>query len=369
MRIARPHRARPPDALRDARHAARAALMLLALCAPPAAPVAGAEEFLDPLDAPAERSALAARRLLNAVAMAGSRVVAVGQRGHVVFSDDRGRTWTQAEVPVSVDLTSVHFPSPRRGWAVGHGGIVLATRDGGQTWRKQLDGRLIGPLLRASYAREDIERWPGLREQLEILAAPGSDDSFLDVWFADERTGFAVGAFNLVLRTDDGGETWSPWLHRMQNERGLHVYAVRGVAGDVYAVGERGLVRKLDRERRRFVAVSVPYGGSLFGIVADGGDVVAFGLRGTVLRSADGGATWRGERTGVEEAVTGGTAVPGGRVALVTAAGSILLSAEGGGPLGLVRPRRPVPTSSVIAAGPRVLLLVGAGGAQLEDLP
>src|SRR3977135_3294331 len=86
-----------------------------ALAAPPA----------DPLQVPALPSRLAASSPLFAIARAGTRLVAVGQRGHVLLSDDDGTSWRQAAVPVSVDLTAVHFASPQRGWAVGHDGAIL----------------------------------------------------------------------------------------------------------------------------------------------------------------------------------------------------------------------------------------------------
>jgi photosystem II stability/assembly factor-like uncharacterized protein len=271
--------------------------------APPAAWIAGAAllaasgpasgQFEDPLDRPAERSALAPRRLLVGVAAAGGRLVAVGERGHVVWSDDGGASWTQASVPVSTDLTAVHMITPARGWAVGHGGVVLATADGGRTWAKQLDGRRLRALLAAAYRERAPELPPALREQLEILGADDADRSFLDVHFEDERTGFAVGAFNLVVRTDDGGASWTPWLDRSENPRGLHLYAIRRAAGALWVVGEQGIVLRLDPARGRLGAVAVPRGGSLFGIVGQGRAAIAHGLRGRILRSADGGRSWR----------------------------------------------------------------------------
>lgn len=350
-------------------HDAGARILLAALLAlgAPENP-ARASEFVDPLDAPTSESRLASRQLLNAVALAGKRLVAVGQRGHVLFSDDGGRSWSQAPVPVSADLTAVHFPTPERGWAVGHDGVVLATADGGRSWRKQLDGRQIGPLLSAYYGAGDRERVPGLREQLEILAVPGADKSFLDVWFADERTGFAAGAFNLVLRTDDGGEHWVPWLDRMENPRGLHVYAVRAAGGDVFAVGEQGLVRRL-APSGAFEAVAVPYRGSLFGVAACGSAVVAFGMRGTVLRSADRGRTWRLVPTGVEDAITGAATTPDGRLVLVTQGGTALASPGETSAFGILRLRGAGPASSLVAAGAKSLVLVGPSGVRLEDVP
>src|SRR5580765_4846300 len=103
------------------------AVALLAATLAIAAPASRGAGFADPLDVPAVASSLAPSRLLNGVARAGGRIVAVGQRGHILSSDDQGKTWTQASVPVSVDLLAVHFPTPGKGWVVGHSGVVLAT--------------------------------------------------------------------------------------------------------------------------------------------------------------------------------------------------------------------------------------------------
>ena len=126
----------------------------------------------DVLDTPAVATRLANRGLLNALARAGTRIVAAGQRGHILLSDDGGRSWQQAEVPVSSDLVALHFPTAQLGWAVGHDGVILHTFDGGKKWTKQRDGR-----------------------------PDAADVPLLDMWFADALSGYAVGAFGLVLRT------------------------------------------------------------------------------------------------------------------------------------------------------------------------
>jgi photosystem II stability/assembly factor-like uncharacterized protein len=87
----------------------------MAAAAAPAAPAAPASRMRDVLDTPASKSPLAAAALLNGLAVAGPRIVAVGQRGHILWSDDAGAHWQQAEVPVSADLTAVCFPSPPAG--------------------------------------------------------------------------------------------------------------------------------------------------------------------------------------------------------------------------------------------------------------
>jgi photosystem II stability/assembly factor-like uncharacterized protein len=344
-----------------------AAIACLAAVTARAAPAPAAEGFSDPLDGPALESALAARGPLNAVTGAGRRLVAVGQRGHVLYSDDGGASWTQSAVPVSTDLTSVCFPSPRRGWAAGHDGVVLATADGGRTWVKQLDGRRIGPLLARTYAARAGGEPPWLREQLAVLAAQGTGQAFLDVWFEDERTGFAVGAFNLVLRTEDGGESWTPWLHRSHNPRGLHLHAIRRVAGGVYAVGEQGLVLKLDPATQRLEPIAVGWGGSFFGVAGSGQAVVAFGLQGNVLRSVDGGTRWRKVATGLEVAITGAAEMPDGRLVLVSQVGHVLVSADGGASFALARGPS-LSAAAAAAAGENALVIVGPRGVRLERL-
>jgi photosystem II stability/assembly factor-like uncharacterized protein len=313
----------------------------------PAAPLvalaAVAAGFVDPLDRAAERSALAAGTLLVGVSAMGGRIVAAGQRGHVLWSEDGGASWEQGSVPVSTDLTSVRLSSPRRGLAVGHDGVVLSTSDGGRTWARRLDARDLGP-----------------------LPLP----SFLDVWVAEDgRAGFAVGAFGLVVRTGDGGIRWKAWLDRTENPGGLHLHAIARAAGELWIVGEQGLVLKLDRGGERFRAVRVPYGGSFFGVTGNERTVVVFGLRGNAFRSADRGATWERAETGVEESLNGGAVTPDGRIVLVTQAGRVLVSADEGRSFRTAARAGGAPASAVAAAGGTALVIVGAGGARVERLP
>ena len=65
--------------------------------------------------------------MLQAVVRAGGgrRLVAVGERGLAIHSDDDGQSWAQAEVPVGCTLTALRFADERRGWATGNLGVVL----------------------------------------------------------------------------------------------------------------------------------------------------------------------------------------------------------------------------------------------------
>ena len=348
----------------------RRALVALAL-ALPAVSVAG---FADVLDTPADTSALASKTLLNGLAVAGKRLVAVGQRGHIVYSDDSGASWQQARVPVSSDLVAVSFPTSQQGWAVGHDGVVVHSTDGGATWSLQLDGRRAGTLmieqLRAHARKGEAgsqDEAGKLVDEAGRIAAQGAENPFLDVWFADARHGFIVGAFNLIFETNDGGQTWVSWFDRTENPQRLHLYAVRGIGTDVYITGEQGLVLRLDRDAVRFRVVDTPYKGTYFGVVGDSASVVVYGLRGNAYRSTDDGEHWAQVDTSVQEGITGGTSFGAHGLALVSQAGTVLVSRDGGEHFVTHRPAKPAPASAVAVAGD-VIVTAGALGVIAKPL-
>ena len=263
-----------------------------------------------------------------AVAKADSRLVAVGQRGHIVVSSDGGKTWKQAPVPVSSDLTAVFFADRENGWAVGHDGVVLHSGNGGESWQVQLTGHKANDLLLAAMERKSAAE-PASADAKALLAEAqrykeqGADKPFLDVWFADAANGYVVGAYNLIFRTADGGKTWEPWFDRPDNPKFFNLYAIRPVAGDLYIAGEGGLVLKLDAAAQRFRALAVPYKGSFFGVAEAEKAVVVFGLRGNVYRSDDGGATWAKADAGLAAAVVSATRTAGGALLLADAGGRL----------------------------------------------
>nr|HET7858554.1 YCF48-related protein [Caldimonas sp.] len=337
--------------------AAAGAMPLLAKSAAP-----GASPWRDPLDVAATPSPLAAKGALFGLARSAARVVAVGQRGHVVFSDDAGATWQQASVPVSSDLVAVSFPKADAaaravGWAVGHDGVVLRSVDGGRSWTRQLDGRTLGDVLVAHYEKSGDAKWLA---EAKRFAAQGAENPFLDVCFVDAQTGWVVGAFGLVLRTRDGGVHWEPMLHATDNPKALHLYGVARVGSDVFVVGEQGLALRLDGER--FVALALPYAGTLFGVTGNERAVVAYGLRGNVVRSSDGGRTWTSVSTGVNVGLTAATIDERGRIVLVSQAGHVLVSTDDGASFAAAKVERPLPAAAVVGAGSGTLVVAGPRG-------
>lgn len=220
---------------------------LLLVIAAPAAVVAAPDQ--------APRLSNPARAPILGATLAGTRIVAVGDYGTVILSDD-GRTFRQSPVPTRTPLTSVFFLDAKRGWAAGHDGTIIDTDDGGETWRL-------------------------LREER------GKERALLSIWFEDASHGLAVGQFGLALATTDGGVTWQE-RHLLEGEAGemhlLHLF--RGPARLLLIAAEAGNVLRSEDAGATWQAIATGNKGSFWtGIaLADGGLLVA-GLRGHVFRS------------------------------------------------------------------------------------
>ncbi|RWU17274.1 glycosyl hydrolase [Pseudomonas alkylphenolica] len=328
---------------------------------------AQAAPYTDVLDLPASPSALASASPLRDVTSAGARMVAVGPRGHILYSDDHGSHWQQASVPASADLNAVSFPSAQQGWAVGNDGVIVHSQDGGKTWQKQLDGRVLGEQVLAYYraqaqAAPNDERLAQLIGEGERLVAEGADKPLLDVWFADEQNGFAVGVFNLLLHTRDGGQHWTPWLERTDNPQALHLTSLASIDGALYITGEQGLLLKLAADGEHFTRLTTPYAGTLFGAVGKPGVLLAYGLRGHVVRSTDGGENWQMVETGLANSITAANLDSTGNLWLMSQAGHVLVSHDDGASFVQVSQITRTPITGAAFDAATDLVLVGERG-------
>ncbi len=303
-----------------------------------------------------------------AVVRAGTRLVAVGERGTVLLSDDHGATWRQAQVPVQATLTAVCFADERTGWAAGHLGVILRSVDAGATWEKQLDGMQAAELVKQAAQRSGDTQAVA---QAERLVEEGADKPFFDLEFVDARRGFAVGAYNLMFATEDGGKTWAAWGPRLPNPKTLHLYGVRAHGRTLVIAGEQGLLLRSTDGGASFNALASPYKGSFFGLLRTrGGALVAYGLRGSAYRSTDEGAHWDKLDSGVPMAVGAGMALPDGGFVLMSQAGDALMGTAGGPGLRRIPAHEPVPVSGVALAADGSLVLASLRGMRrLPALP
>jgi photosystem II stability/assembly factor-like uncharacterized protein len=342
---------------------ARLAALMLAAAAS-ASSAQGAPPVPAALSEPALHTAKALGAAMLAVGLAGRRLVAVGERGTVLLSDDAGKVWRQAKVPVQVTLTAVRFVDDRTGWAAGHLGVILKSDDRGETWVKQLDGVQAVQAIAAAAGN-------GADERTRRFVEEGPDKPFFDIDFVDAQRGFAVGAYNLAFTTSDGGRSWAPMLNRLPNPKGLHLYGVRAAGGRVYVAGEQGLLLASGDGGVSFSRLPSPYKGSFFGLLAArSGTLIAYGLRGNAWRSTDQGASWTRLDTGLQTSISAALELDGGELALLAQTGELLRSRDDGRSFTKTPPAGgPLPAAGLAATDDGALVVAGLRGVRRQPAP
>lgn len=275
-------------------------------------------------------SPLAEKRLLLDAAQIDDLVVVVGERGHILLSPDGGLSWHQAAVPVRVTLTGVCFHDRSLGWAVGHDGVILRTRNGGDTWT--------------------------------LLYTQGEEDRpLLDVLFLDADRGFVIGAYGLFLSTVDGGDTWEEVYVGKDDWHLNHI--ARSAAGRLYIAAETGNVYRSDDEGAAWIQLTPPYSGSFFGTLPlENDDLLLYGLRGHLFRSEDAGVTWQRIDTGTDALLSDGLVQKNGFVVLVGQDGVILESRDAGRTFKIQQLPERTAFSTALETPDGALLLVGESG-------
>ena len=273
-------------------------------------------------------------------ALAGSTLVAVGERGTALVSLDRGVTWRRATTPTRATLTGVSFPSlplPRRGWAVGHEAEILVSVDRGLTWSRQFQGQ-------------------------------NRTDSFLDVIAIDEQQAIAIGAYGLFASTADGGATWTT---RRIREEDSHLNRISASpAGTLYIAGEAGTLLKSTNKGSTWRPIPSSYQGSFFGVLPlRERTLLAYGLRGHVYRSEDDGASWK-EITGAPPVlIASALSLPGKGIVLAGQARHLLASTDDGRSLSAATSAPATAIAELMDLGDGRVLALGEAGAIDLKLP
>lgn len=331
---------------------------------------------------PADPAPLAHESLMLDIEQAGERYVAVGARGHVVWSRD-GREWQQAEfVPVSATLTRVAFAGGRL-WAVGHDSAIIHSRDLGETW-----------------TRQHFE--------------PEWEKPLLDVHFFDANEGIAIGAYGLFMRTDNAGETWEAtdiaeivtseaidWEEIAEQEeefadteaeeddsngwdedlydaeedfdRGCYEFVechlnalVVADNGDLMIAAEQGYGYRSRDRGRTWESFRFPYPGSMFGLLPVFDGIIAFGLRGNVQFTDSFGDQWEVLDTGIVSTLMGGTLDPDGRPVMVGSGSAVLTYDPDTGEIHAREDRLGSDYAAVLFAEDGTMILAGDDGLQYE---
>jgi photosystem II stability/assembly factor-like uncharacterized protein len=296
------------------------------------------------------------KQLLDIVSL-DQRLLAVGESGLVIYSDDGGLSWLQASVPVSTTLTAVSFIGDKTGWAVGHSGVILHTTDGGASWQLQFDGNKANRQyleftrqreiqLRQQLSSKDMQQLDDVQredleyaledavyaiEDAEAAIGKGPADPLLDVLFLDADNGFAVGSYGMLYQTNDGGVNWEFSGTNIDNADRYHYNSMAlDKDGTLYLSGEAGLLYRSTDRGASWQRIEGVYDGSLFGVVTTSEYVITFGLRGNIFRSDDQGQSWSPVESSNTYSLYGGAVLAGEVIALVGAGGTVLISRDGG---------------------------------------
>ena len=310
------------------------------------------------------------RLLLTDAARIGNRVVAVGDRGYIVYSDSNGESWKRAKTPPGTPLlTAVFFLDGKTGWAVGHDSIILTSTDQGESWTK-------------------------------AFAAADEQKPLMDVTFVDANTGFAVGAYGAFYATTDGGKTWTsrkllepaktatktaqaapvPQKGKYESvgsgkgadadtgkggDEDKHINAIINIGDNkLFVAGEAGMLAKSDDGGKTWVKVVSPYKGSFFGAIqAQNGAVVIYGLRGKIFRSTDAQlANWKPVENKSVASLMGSTRLPDGAIVLAGLSGTVLISRDNGETFSPLATGFTKALAAPLLGAPSALLLIGEAG-------
>lgn len=283
------------------------------------------------------------------------RAFAVGATGTAISTGDGGKTWVKVEVGTKENLRTVDFApgaDADHGWIVGGipvdsttsaGTTIRRTDDGGKTWKGQSSGINFPPTrVKALDAKRGWIVWGlgkfhpdghwnrtvdgGSKWQMGDgdFYRPGR--ALMDIFFVDDKEGWAVGSNSTVMitiggkpletpiagkgklggivHTKDGGLTWE--LQKTEITAlnyFMGVYFVdpgRGWivddAGNIFGTEDSGAAWT-----KQTSGVSTTLRGLYFGDASVGWVV---GDKGVILHTRDGGKTWTAQTSGTTNDLT-----------------------------------------------------------------
>jgi len=200
-----------------------------------------------------------------------------GDNGYLAWTSDGGRNWTRQDIGTTESINEIYFRNDDNGYLVA-GRKMFITRDGGRTWRETQIYRT------GEFGRNKPE--------------------FLSIRFADRRRGIVIGSVlnqqdrvvdSLVMRTEDGGETWQRVIVPSKKE----LYHLDFVGSSrCWIVGDEGLVLFSSNGGTSFQMQRSGVTMDLYNVdFRDDNEGYIVGSKGTILRTENGGATWESVKT------------------------------------------------------------------------
>lgn len=202
-----------------------------------------------------------------------SRGFVAGDSGYLASTDDGGSSWTKYPLNTSENINEIYFRNETNGYLVA-GRLIFMTQDGGRTWQETR-----------------IYKSANFR---------GGTPELISIRFSDKKRGLAIGNIlnkadeiieSLLMKTDDGGDTWSRVVLPTKNEL-FHLDFNGNSHG--WIVGDKGLILATQDGGSTWKVQTSGVVRALFSVdFRDDNDGFAVGGGGTILRTDDGGENWQ----------------------------------------------------------------------------
>jgi len=292
---------------------------------------AEAEAEIELLLQPSLPSTLASQSIIMAITDMNKSTLAVGERGHILSWQDKNH-WQQHKVPVSVALTSVTVLSDGSKIAVGQDAVILTSAAGSDEWHTVFTGydlmkqksqlltleiNQLETTIKNTSDNDQLEEFENRLEELNFSLEDiqteqhtGPNKPLLSVTRTKQDIVFATGAYGTLLISADKGNSWQLIDDKLDNPDTYHLNAITATEDDqLYIVGENGLGFRSNDQGNSWSTMSLPYSGSLFGIIAGRNPsyLVAFGLQGNFVVSTDAGISWQHKNIGSSASFLAGT--------------------------------------------------------------
>lgn len=252
------------------------------------------------------------RALLHADFINDDKGWVSGSYGTVLHTENGGKSWLRQKSGTEEHLFGIDFVNERLGWAVGSRGTVLSSNEGGRTWANRSIGEdtilnsvsfvspergwIVGEFGVIFHSKNGGKGWIKQKSPIEVSFVSGESQNLFDLLFPNSHEGWAFGLDGIILKTRNG-EQWEI-AHRngasLNSVNRHHLFGSAYFDGRLWAVGERGAVIVSEMGKGAWQKADVkspPLSLNSIDFGPDGFGLIV-GSKGLILRTLDGGKSW-----------------------------------------------------------------------------
>jgi len=294
----------------------------------------------------------------------------IGDNGLIRRTTNGGITWISVASPATaVGLNDIFLLSMSDFWVSGDNGKLLHTTSAGSAWTDESLNTYAN--INAIAVKNGVVTVFG---EYGLLAAKNGSWSYVNngqsrtvnwVSFSDSLHGIGCGRYGLILRTTDGGATWS------DVSTGVYQYSYYGAKAKgnfAWIVGDLGWMYRSTDGGATWQAQPPTSANTLFSVdFEDSQNGWAVGDAGTILHTTDSGLHWTSQSSGTNAVLYGVTFTSLTQGWVVGAAGTLLHTTTGGASWSPVLTGVNVPLFNIEFPAPALGFIAGMNGTMLRS--